>query len=62
MTIADIKSCLIKIAKKIEKVEDKDSDFCKNPKWQDLRSKQDSLYSELAKQEGVEDVYQINER
>ena len=54
--ISDIKFYLRKLAKKIEKIEDNDPDYAKNPKWLELRSKQDSLYAELAKKE-KENVY-----
>lgn len=38
----------LKIAKQIEKVEDSDPNFVKNPKWQFLRQKQNKEYIDLA--------------
>lgn len=58
-SVSDIKFCLRKLAKKIEKVEDSDPDYANNPKWLELRNKQDELYAVLAIKEG-KDVYQIN--
>ena len=41
---------LVEIQKKINKIEDDDSDFASNKKWQELRNQQDVLY-ELKRQE-----------
>lgn len=37
------------VDKRIKKIEDKDPDYIKNPKWVELRFKQDQAYHELAK-------------
>ena len=41
---------LKEIQKKINKIEDEDSDFTKNEQWKQLRSQQDNLY-DLKRQE-----------
>lgn len=46
----DVNRKLDEIQKKINKIEDDDSDFSKNPKWQELRNQQDVLY-EFKRQE-----------
>lgn len=38
------------IAKKIERMESRDKNYLHNPKYKDLRRKQDSLYEKLRKQ------------
>lgn len=43
----DVKEELEKIQKKINKIEDEDSDFHKNKKWIQLRQHQDTLYDFL---------------
>ena len=50
----DVKEELEKIQKKINKIEDEDSDFHKNEKWIELRQKQDMFYDYL-RQEMEED-------
>lgn len=40
---------LIKIAKKIQNIEDKDADYINNKKWQQLKQYQDILYYLFAK-------------
>lgn len=41
---------LIELQKKIDKIEDEDSDYTKNKKWIELRQQQDMLY-EFKRQE-----------
>lgn len=41
-------SKFLKLAKQIDKVENEDVNFIKNPKWQYLRAKQDKAYVQLA--------------
>lgn len=50
MYIEDVEDELEEIQKKINKIEDEDSDFSKNKKWKELRSRQDALY-EFKRQE-----------
>lgn len=38
---------LKRIQKKIDKIEDEDSDYTKNEKWKELRQRQDTLYNFL---------------
>lgn len=40
---------LIKIAKKIQNIEDKDVNYRNNKKWQELRQEQEHLYYLIAK-------------
>ena len=50
MYIVDIDEKLRDIQKKINKIEDDDSDFSKNKKWKELREEQDFWYK-IKKQE-----------
>ena len=50
MYIVDIDEKLENIQKKINKIEDDDSDFSKNKKWKELREEQDFWYK-IKKQE-----------
>lgn len=54
MYIVDIDEKLRDIQKKIDKIEDDDSDFSKNKKWKELREEQDFWYK-IKKQEMEED-------
>lgn len=41
---------LLELQKKINKIEDKDSDYVNNSKWQKYRKQQDMLYKKIQKQ------------
>jgi hypothetical protein len=43
-----IEEALLQLHKKITKIEEKDENYRTNPKWIDLREKQDIAYKELA--------------
>lgn len=47
----NIQETLIRLNKRIIKVEENDADFTKNPKWLELRKQQDETYNELARSE-----------
>ncbi len=48
----EIKRCLLAIAKKIEKEEEK-PDYQKSERWQELRKQQDELYEKLKQNMGM---------
>lgn len=41
---------LIEVNKKMERIEEKDCDFRNNAKWRELKSQQDELFLQLAKE------------
>ena len=43
-----IEETLLQLHKKISKIEEKDENYRSNPKWIELRAKQDIAYRELA--------------
>ena len=47
----DIQETLIRLNKKLSKIEESDANFTQNPKWLELRRQQDEAYNELAKSE-----------
>lgn len=48
--MADAIDLLNAIAKKMNRIEEKDSDFRNNFRWNELKKQQDSLYIEVAKE------------
>lgn len=50
----EVEEKLMQLQKKIDKIEDSDSDFTKNERWKKLRQQQDVLY-EFKRQEMEED-------
>lgn len=49
---------MIKLARKIQLIENRDADYAKNPKWQALRRIQDRVYIEMA----LEEMKEISEK
>lgn len=54
----EVEQKLTELQRKINKIEDEDSDFIKNDKWKRLRQQQDALYDFL-RQEKEEDEHSM---
>lgn len=61
LKFAETEDVLINIGKKLERLEEQDVDYAKNPKWLKLKKQQDLYYLQLAKEklEQHKNEYQI---
>ena len=57
----EVKEQLLKIAKRLQIIEDKDVNFIKNKKWIQLRKEQERIYYMFAKEE-IQKLKHINDK